>query len=104
MRALEIASRNIMLGETDVCLVVGVENMSMAPYLLQKARTGYRMGPATIEDAMLLDALVCSIEHCHMGVTAENVAARFGISRQVQDELAVLEPCPVMRSHQGRNL
>ena len=90
MRALEICCRNIQLGETDVCLVVGVENMSMSPYLLQKARTGYRMGPGTIEDAMLLDALVCSIENIHMGVTAENVAARFGISRQEQDQLAVL--------------
>ena len=90
MRALEIASRNIMLGQTDVSLVVGVENMSMSPYLLQKGRTGYRMGPAALEDAMLLDALVCSIENYHMGVTAENVAARFGISRQVQDELALL--------------
>ncbi len=48
------------------------------------------MGPATIEDAMLLDALVCSIENYHMGVTAENVAERFGISKQAQDELAVL--------------
>lgn len=90
MRALEIASRNIMLGHTDVSLVVGVENMSMAPYLLQKGRTGYRMGPGALEDAMLLDALVCSIENYHMGVTAENVAERFGISRQEQDALAVL--------------
>ncbi len=90
MRALEIASHNIMLGETDISLVVGVENMSMSPYLLQKARTGYRMGPGSIEDAMLLDALVCSMEHYHMGVTAENVAERFGISKQAQDELAVL--------------
>ncbi|MCX5901768.1 MAG: thiolase family protein [Proteobacteria bacterium] len=90
MRALEIGCRTIMLGDTDVCLVVGVENMSMSPYLLQKARTGYRMGPGTIEDAMLLDALVCSIENIHMGVIAENVAARFGINRQEQDQLAVL--------------
>ena len=90
MRAFEIASRNIRLGESAASLVVGVESMSMSPYLLQNGRTGYRMGPATIEDAMLLDALVCSVEHYHMGVTAENVAGRFGIGRQVQDELALM--------------
>lgn len=88
MRALEIASNNIMLGKTAVSLAVGVENMTMAPYMLQKARTGYRMGSGTIEDAMLLDALVCSIEGYHMGMTAENVAERYGISREEQDELA----------------
>ncbi|MGN6952244.1 acetyl-CoA C-acetyltransferase, partial [Neisseria sp. P0014.S002] len=87
MRALEIAAHNIMLGKTAVSLAVGVENMTMAPYLLPKARTGYRMGSGTIEDAMLLDALVCSIEGCHMGMTAENVAERYGISREEQDEL-----------------
>lgn len=88
MRALEIASQNIMLGKTSISLAMGVENMSMAPYLLSKGRTGYRMGSGTIEDAMLLDALECSIEHYHMGMTAENVAARYGISRTEQDELA----------------
>jgi acetyl-CoA C-acetyltransferase len=88
MRALEIAATNIMLGKTSVALVLGVENMSMAPYLIPKGRTGYRMGPAAIEDAMLLDALECSIEHYHMGMTAENIAGRYAISRQEQDELA----------------
>jgi acetyl-CoA C-acetyltransferase len=88
MRALEIAAHNIMLGKTAVSLAVGVENMSMAPYLLAKGRTGYRMGPAEIEDAMLLDALVCSIEGYHMGMTAENVAERYKMSREEQDELA----------------
>ncbi len=88
MRALEIAAANIMLQATSVALVLGVENMSMAPYLIPKGRTGYRMGPATIEDAMLLDALECSIEHYHMGMTAENVAERYAISREEQDELA----------------
>jgi acetyl-CoA C-acetyltransferase len=62
--------------------------MSMAPYLLPKGRTGYRMGPAAIEDAMLLDALECSIAHCHMGMTAENIAERYAISRAEQDALA----------------
>ncbi len=90
MRAFEIAAHNILQGNTDASLVVGVENMSMAPYLIPKGRTGYRMGSAIIEDAMLLDALVCSVENYHMGVTAENIAERFAISRKEQDQLAVL--------------
>ena len=90
MRALEIGCQNIMLEKTATCLVVGVENMSSAPYLLMQARQGYRMGSATVEDAMLLDALVCSIEHYHMGMTAENVALRYGITREEQDEIGVM--------------
>jgi len=88
MRAFEIGAHNIMLGRTAACLVLGIENMSMSPYLLKKARTGYRMGSETIEDAMLLDALICSVEKYHMGVTAENIAERLAITREEQDLLA----------------
>ena len=90
MRAFEIASHNIMLGKSSISLVVGTESMSRAPYLLMQGRDGYRMGSGVVEDAMLLDALVCSMEHYHMGVTAENVAQKYSISRQDQDQLAVL--------------
>ncbi len=90
MRALEIGFHTIMFGSADVCLIVGVENMTMAPYLLLKGRSGYRMGPGTLEDAMLHDALTCSVENYHMGMTAENVASRYAISREEQDRLAVL--------------
>jgi len=90
MRAFETAFHNILAGYSEVCLVIGVENMTMAPYLIPKGRTGYRMGPGTIEDAMLHDGLVCSLEHYHMGVTAENIAERYAISRQEQDTLALL--------------
>jgi len=90
MRAFEIASHNIMLGKSSISLVVGTESMSRAPYLLMQGRDGYRMGSGVVEDAMLLDALVCSMEHYHMGVTAENVAHKYSISRQDQDQLAVL--------------
>jgi acetyl-CoA C-acetyltransferase len=90
MRAFEVGCHNIMLGKTDTCLVLGVENMSFSPYLIPKARQGYRMGNGTIEDAMLLDALVCSVENYHMGVTAENVAARYNISRAEQDSHGAL--------------
>jgi len=90
MRAFEIGFQTIMLGSAETCLIVGVENMTMAPYLLLKGRPGYRMGPGTLEDAMLLDALTCSVENYHMGMTAENVAATYTISRAEQDRLAVL--------------
>jgi acetyl-CoA C-acetyltransferase len=90
MRAVEIASHSIMLGKTDVALVVGVESMSNAPYLIPKARAGYRMGQGTIEDSMLHDGLIDELVPGHMGVTAENVAAKYGITRQECDELALL--------------
>ncbi len=90
MRAMEIACSNIILGKTDVGLVVGVESMSGSPYLIPKARGGYRMGPGTIEDHMLHDALVDELVPGHMGVTAENVAAKYGITREECDQLALI--------------
>lgn len=90
MRAVEIAGHSIMLGKTSVALVVGVESMSNAPYLIPKARAGYRMGQGSIEDSMLHDGLIDELVPGHMGVTAENVAARYGITRQECDELALL--------------
>lgn len=90
MRALEIACHNIMLGKTEVGLVIGVESMSNAPYMIPKGRTGYRMGPGRIEDAMLYDGLVDEMVPGHMGITAENVAEKYGITRRECDELALL--------------
>lgn len=90
MRALEIASQNIMLGKTEVALVIGVESMTNAPYLLPMARMGYRMNAGTIEDHLIHDALFDELVPGHMGVTAENVAERYGITRQECDELALL--------------
>lgn len=90
MRALEIAAHNIMLGKTDIALVVGVESMTNAPYLIPKARMGYRMGPGAIEDHMLHDGLIDELVPGHMGLTAENVAERYGITREECDELALM--------------
>ncbi|MDO9515582.1 MAG: thiolase family protein [Syntrophales bacterium] len=90
MRAMEIACHNIMLGKTEIGLVVGVENMSGTPYLIPKARGGYRMGPGTIEDHMLHDGLVDEMVPGHMGITAENVAKRYGITRDECDQLALI--------------
>jgi acetyl-CoA C-acetyltransferase len=90
MRALDIACTNIMAGKTDIALVVGVENMSATPYMIPKGRSGYRMGPGTIEDAMLHDGLFDGLVPGHMGLTAENIAEKYGITRQESDELALL--------------
>lgn len=99
MRALEIACSNIQLGKTEIGLVIGTENMTQAPFMLTKARMGYRMGSiptggtAELIDSLIHDALYDELVPGHMGVTADNVAKLCGISRQACDELAV-------RSHQ----
>lgn len=90
MRSLEIAAHNIMLGKTAVSLVVGVENMTNAPYMLPKARMGYRMNQGTIEDAMIHDGLFDALVPGHMGLTAENIAEKYGITREECDDLALL--------------
>ena len=90
MRALEIACHNIMLGKTEVSLVIGVESMSNATYMLPKGRTGYRMGQGSIEDAMLHDGLIDEMVPGHMGITAENVAEKYGITREECDQLALM--------------
>ena len=90
MKAFEIASQSIMLGKVDVAVAVGMESMSQAPYVLQRVREGYRMGGAEALDTLLEDGLVCAMAGYHMGLTAENLAQQYGISRQEQDELALL--------------
>jgi acetyl-CoA C-acetyltransferase len=90
MKAFELACQSILLGKTDIAVAAGVESMTQAPYLLKGARQGYRMGNADIYDSMLYDGLVCAVMGYHMGVTAENLAERYNITRQEQDELAVM--------------
>ena len=90
MRALEIACHDIILGNTEIALVVGVENMTLTPYLIPKGRMGYRMGPGTIEDHMLCDGLIDELVPGHMGMTAENIAEKYGITREECDELALI--------------
>ncbi len=94
MRALEIICDHIALGKIDIGLVIGAESMTNAPYMLEKARMGYRMGPGKLEDSMLYDGLVDKLVPGHMGLTAENVAEKYGITREECDELA-------LRSHQN---
>jgi len=90
MRAMEIAASNIMLGKTEIALVVGVEHMSGVPYMLPGARNGYRMGNGELVDALTHDALYDSLVPGHMGMTAENVAVKYGITREECDKLALL--------------
>lgn len=89
LKAVNLAALAIMAGEADIIVAGGMENMSQSPYLLDsKARWGYRMGNGKLTDAMITDGLWCALDDYHMGITAENVAEQYGISRQLQDELA----------------
>ena len=89
LHAVGLAYSSILTGQCDVALAGGMESMSNAPYYLKGARTGYRMGNGEVIDAMVYDGLTCPINNYHMGITAENVAKEFNISRSEQDELAV---------------
>jgi len=88
LQAIVSAAQSILLGDTDIAIGGGAESMSRAPYLAQSARFGQRMGDARLID-MMLGALHDPFDAIHMGVTAENVAAKYGISRETQDELAL---------------
>ena len=88
LKTVALAAQAIRAGDAEVLVAGGMENMSRAPYLLQKARTGYRMGNAELVDEMILDGLWDAFDNCHMGITAENVAKEFEVSRQDQDEFA----------------
>lgn len=90
LQSVILAAQNIASGNASVVLAGGMENMSAAPYVLDKARWGYRMGEQKVTDSMINDGLFCAINHYHMGITAENVAKKFNISRREQDEVALL--------------
>ena len=88
LQAVVHAVEAVKAGYIDLILAGGTESMSNAPYLMKGARWGYRMGNAEIVDSMLHEGLTCAINGCHMGMTAEEVAKRFGISRGDQDGFA----------------
>lgn len=89
MKALHLAYQSIALGESEVVLAGGVENMSSAPFLAQGARFGYKMGHQELKDSIISDGLWCAINDYHMGITAENLAWQYKLSRQEQDEFAL---------------
>src|SRR5262249_38380540 len=88
LQAIVSASQHILLGDCDVAVAGGAESMSRAAYFLPTGRWGQRMGDASVVDAMT-GALHDPFGHGHMGVTAENIAAKYGFTREQQDEVAV---------------
>lgn len=90
LKAVNLAAQAIMLGDADVVIAGGMENMSQAPYILPKARWGYRMGHGALVDVMIQDGLWCAFDDTHMGITAENIAEQYGITREEQDKFAAI--------------
>jgi acetyl-CoA C-acetyltransferase len=88
--AIALASQLIRLGEYDVVVAGGMESMTRAPHLLMNSRAGYRYGPVTAEDSMALDGLTDAFDHLSMGESTERSGRKLGITRQEQDEFAVL--------------
>lgn len=88
LRTVSLAAQLIGAGDADIVLAGGTESMSQAPYLLKKMRWGSKMGDVNTVDSMLNDGLMDVFNHYHMGITAENVAAKYGITREDQDQLS----------------
>ncbi|RLC59471.1 MAG: acetyl-CoA C-acyltransferase [Chloroflexi bacterium] len=88
LKTVALATQAVLLGDADIVVAGGMENMSASPFLLPKGRYGYKMGHGEIIDHMIRDGLWCALGDCHMGITAENVAGDFEISRADQDEFS----------------
>ncbi len=88
MRAITAGAHKIVAGDAEIIVAGGMENMSATPYILTKARWGYRLFNDKVLDHMLYDGLICAFCNYHMGVTAENLAEKYGITREEQDRLA----------------
>lgn len=89
LKAVTLAAQSIMVGEGDIIVAGGTENMSQAPYLLKKARWGQRMGDGVLEDYMIKDGLWDIFNDYHMGITAENLVEKYNLTREEQDEFAL---------------
>lgn len=88
LKSVNLAVQAILSGDADIVVAGGMESMTNSPYLLDKARSGYRMGHGKLVDSMIQDGLWCAFNDYHMGVTAENIVAEYGITREEQDQLA----------------
>jgi acetyl-CoA C-acetyltransferase len=89
LKAVSLAAQAVTLGESEIVVAGGMESMTNAPYLMKGARTGFRLGNSELLDSMIVDGLWDAYEDFHMGMTAELVAEKYGISRQEQDEFAL---------------
>lgn len=90
LKAVHMAIQAIRCGDAEIIIAGGMESMSLAPYVLPKARTGLRMGHAQLEDSLLKDGLTDAFNNYHMGITAENLASQYQVSREDQDAYALL--------------
>ena len=90
LKSVVLGAQSILLGDNDIVVCGGVENMSAAPYYTKDARFGAKLGNFELEDSIIHDGLTDAFENYHMGITAENIAEQFTISREQQDEFAVL--------------
>ena len=89
LKTVALAAQAIIAGDADIIMAGGMESMTNAPYLEQTARWGSKMGDVKMVDSLLRDGLLCALNNYHMGVTAENIAAKYGITRADQDNLAL---------------
>ncbi len=89
LKAIMMAAQGVQLGDTEIVVAGGMESMSNAPYLMTKAREGYRLGNGTLVDSVINDGLWCAFDDQHMGCTGEVVSERFHVSRQEQDEYSL---------------
>lgn len=89
LKTIELAAQAIKAGDADIIVAGGMENMSRAPYLLDGARWGQRMGNGKLVDSMIVDGLWDAFNDYHMGITTENIAEKFGITREEQDALSL---------------
>jgi acetyl-CoA C-acetyltransferase len=89
LKAVMMAAQGVQLGDSQVVIAGGMESMSNAPYLIPKAREGYRLGNGELVDTMIQDGLWCAFENYHMGHTGEVVAERYHVTREQQDEYAL---------------
>ncbi|MBP9743284.1 MAG: acetyl-CoA C-acetyltransferase, partial [Burkholderiales bacterium] len=89
LKAVYLAAQAIMCGDADIVIAGGQENMSAAPYVLPGARDGFKMGNTTLLDSMVYDALTDVYNQYHMDITAENVAKKYNVTREDQDQFAV---------------
>lgn len=90
LKSVVLGAQSILLGDNDIVVCGGVENMSTAPYYTKDARFGAKLGNFELKDSIIHDGLTDAFENYHMGITAENIAEQFSISRKQQDEFAVL--------------
>jgi acetyl-CoA C-acetyltransferase len=102
LKAVAIAAQMIRAGDAEVVVAGGMENMSRAPYLAPDARFGARLGPSALIDSMVHDGLTDAFGDIHMGITAENLASQYGITRAAQDEFAVASQQKAARAVEER--